>query len=38
MATEPSGWGKRLLWFVGLWGASVASLALVAMLIRWAIR
>ena len=29
---------KRLLWFAGIWLASVAALALVAFLIRWAVR
>ena len=29
---------KRLLWFAGIWLASVAALGLVAFLIRWAIR
>ena len=28
---------RRLAWFVGLWAASVASLAVVAVLIRWAL-
>jgi hypothetical protein len=26
---------RRLLWFVGLWAASVASLGAVALAIRW---
>lgn len=29
---------KRIAWFVGLWLAGVASLAVVTYLIRWAIR
>lgn len=29
---------KRAAWFVGLWLAGVASLAVVAYVIRWAIR
>lgn len=28
---------KRLAWFAGIWIASVAALAIVAYLIRWAI-
>ena len=28
---------RRLAWFVGLWAASVASLAVVAGIIRWAL-
>lgn len=28
---------RRLAWFVGIWLASVAALALVAYVIRWAI-
>jgi hypothetical protein len=29
---------SRIAWFVGLWGASVAALAVVALVIRWALR
>jgi hypothetical protein len=29
--------GRRLLWFVALWCAGVGALAIVALLIRWAI-
>lgn len=29
---------RRVAWFVGLWLAGVASLAVVTCLIRWAIR
>ena len=29
---------SRMAWFVGLWGASVAVLAVVALVIRWALR
>ena len=32
-STEPR-WPARLLWFIGLWLAGVASVALVAFLIR----
>jgi hypothetical protein len=28
-------WPKRLLWFVGIWAASVAALGVVAGVIRW---
>jgi hypothetical protein len=39
--TEPPrhspGLGARLLWFVGLWAASVAVVALVAYAIKWAL-
>jgi len=28
---------RRLAWFVGLWAMSVASLGVVALLIRWAL-
>jgi hypothetical protein len=28
---------QRLLWFAGLWAASVAALGLVAWLIQWAL-
>lgn len=28
---------RRLAWFVGIWLASVATLAMVAYVIRWAI-
>jgi hypothetical protein len=28
---------KRLLWFVGLWGAGVLALTAVSQMIRWAI-
>ncbi|HEV7251971.1 MAG TPA: DUF2474 family protein [Mesorhizobium sp.] len=33
MAAEPS-WPRRLLWFVGLWAASVATVAAVGYGIR----
>lgn len=33
-----AGLSKRLLWFVLIWAASVASLGVVALLIRWAIK
>lgn len=29
---------KRLGWFVGIWGASVAALAVVGFLIRWVLK
>jgi len=32
--TPPRSTGKRLLWFVGLWAASVATLGVVAEMIR----
>lgn len=35
---RPSALAKRLLWFVLIWAASVASLGVVALLIRWAIK
>ena len=31
-------WWRRLAWFVGLWAASVAALALVALAIRAVLR
>lgn len=34
----PAGLAKRLLWFALIWAASVASLGVVALLIRWAIK
>ena len=38
MSTEPPSsrkpWGKRLLWLVAIWAASVAALGLVAFLLR----
>ena len=34
---NPSGPGTRLIWFVGLWAASVAAVALVAYAIKWAL-
>lgn len=34
MSTEGPG-GRRLLWFVGIWAASVVALALVSGLLRW---
>jgi hypothetical protein len=33
-----AGRGRRLLWFVAIWAASVATLGLVAWLLRIAIR
>lgn len=27
-------WGRRLLWFVGLWVAGVATISLVGLIIR----
>jgi hypothetical protein len=30
--------GRRLLWFVAIWAASVAALAVVAMIIRLVLR
>ena len=37
MSTEaaPGPWWKRLAWFAGLWGASVAVIGSVAYLLRW---
>ncbi|WP_222182111.1 DUF2474 domain-containing protein [Geminicoccus harenae] len=35
--TEPGqegGWGRRLLWFVGLWLAGVATVSVVGLLLR----
>ncbi len=34
---DAPGWGRRLLWFVGLWVAGVAAVAAVAYALRWAI-
>jgi hypothetical protein len=31
-------WARRLGWFVGLWGASVLTLGVVALLLRWLIQ
>ena len=28
------GWGRRLLWFVGLWAGGVTTVALAGLLIR----
>jgi hypothetical protein len=33
----PPRWPSRLLWFAGLWLAGVASLTVVAFLLRWAL-
>ena len=30
-------WPRRLGWFVGIWGLSVAALGVVAFAIRWAL-
>ena len=30
-------WGRRLLWFVGLWAAGVATISLVGLVIRAAL-
>ena len=27
-------WGRRLLWFVALWGASILGLGVVALILR----
>ena len=29
---------KRLAWFAGIWAASVATLGVIAALLRWAVR
>jgi hypothetical protein len=31
---EPGSWSRRLLWFIGLWLAGVAVLALIGVLLR----
>ena len=31
-------WLRRLLWFVGIWAASIAALALLAGGLRWWLR
>jgi hypothetical protein len=35
---RPAGWLSRILWFVGLWAASVAVLGVVAYVIRAVLR
>ncbi|MCP3732888.1 DUF2474 domain-containing protein [Sphingomonas sp. MG17] len=37
-ADTPGPLWKRLTWLVAIWGASVAALGAVAMLIRWWLR
>lgn len=34
---EPGSLWRRIAWFFGIWAMSVAALAIVASLIRWAI-
>lgn len=38
MKKQSQGLAKRLLWFALIWVASVTSLTVVALLIRWAIK
>jgi hypothetical protein len=34
MADRSDGWPRRLLWFVGLWAAGVATVGLVGLALR----
>lgn len=34
---QPDGWGRRILWFIALWFAGVAVVAVIAYAIRWAL-
>ncbi|WP_073137253.1 DUF2474 family protein [Muricoccus roseus] len=31
-------WGRRMLWFVGLWGASILVLGAIAMVLRYVLK
>ncbi|MBP0445442.1 DUF2474 family protein [Roseomonas sp. SSH11] len=31
-------WGRRLLWFIGLWAASILVLGAIAMVLRYVLK